>query len=177
MKHKLNKTFYKRNEPEKVKDDLIGHNQPPGSGVPEYDSKIADDYFDKMPVGAIMKKRIKETGKFTGKELKDGLVFPTLTGPQKEKLARMLLDGKDYLQYRDLRVACRMTIPLVDITMIASASRIFMELGRTLREIKRDTTKSKFERVIKAQEAIVSANGTIKFDHGLYEMLGVHSLR
>ena len=166
MKPYVNK--YKTNDPVKDPNDLRGHNQPPGAGVPEYDSKIADDYFDKMPVGAIMKKRIKETGKFTGKELKDGLVFPTLTGPQKEKLARMLLDGKDYLQYRDLRVAC---------TMIASASRIFMELGRTLREIKRDTTKSKFERVIKAQEAIVSANGTIKFDHGLYEMLGVHSLR
>ena len=120
MKPYVNK--YKTNDPVKDPNDLRGHNQPPGAGVPEYDSKIADDYFD-------------------------------------------------------LRVACRMTIPMVDITMIASASRIFMELGRTLREIKRDTTKSKFERVIKAQEAIVSANGTIKFDHGLYEMLGVHSLR
>jgi len=175
MKPYVNK--YKTNEPEKDPNDLRGHNQPPGAMVPEYDGKIADDYFKDMPIGAMMKKRIKETGKFTGKELKDGLVFPTLTGPQKEKLARMLLDGKDYLQYRDIRVACRMTIPMVDITMIASASRIFMELGRELREIKRDTTKSKFERVIKAQEAIVTANGTIKFKHGLFEMLGVHSLR
>ena len=166
MKNKLNKTFYKRNEPKKVKDDLIGHNQPPGANVPKYDSKIADDYFDNMPIGKTMRKRIKETGEFSGTELRHGAVFPTLTGPQKEKLARMLLDGQEYLRYKDIRVACRITIPLMDVRMIKSASKHLRELAKELSAISKDTNKSKFERVLMAQNAVVETNGNIKWKHG-----------
>jgi hypothetical protein len=169
--------YFKKKEPGKVKDDLIGHNQPPGANVPEYDSKIADDYFDNMPIGAIMKKRIKETGEFSGTELRHGAVFPTLTGPQKEKLARMLLDGQEYLRYKDIRVACRITIPLMDVRMIKSASKHLRDLAKELSAISKDTNKSKFERVLMAQNAVVETNGNIKWKHGLFEMLGVHSLR
>jgi|TARA_R110000787_G_scaffold277267_2_gene386532 hypothetical protein len=173
MKH--NK--YNKKDPVKVKDDLIGHNQPPGHQVPDYDLKSGDKYFDDMPVGTTMKKRIKDTGQFTGKELKDGHVFPTLTGPQKEKIARLLLDGKEYLRYKDINVAVRMTIPLVDIKMIKSTSVHLRALSKVLNDIAKDTEKSKFERVLNAQQAIVSTNGSIKWKHGLFEMLGVHSLR
>jgi len=169
--------YFKKKEPGKVKDDLIGHNQPPGANVPEYDSKITDDYFDNMPIGAIMKKRIKETGEFSGTELRHGAVFPTLTGPQKEKLARMLLDGQEYLRYKDIRVACRITIPLMDVRMIKSASKHLRDLAKELSAISKDTNKSKFERVLMAQNAVVETNGNIKWKHGLFEMLGVHSLR
>lgn len=170
--------YFKNNEPVKTKpDDLIGHNQPPGANVPDYDTKSADDYFDKMPIGKIMQKRINETGSFGGRQLREGHVFPTLTGPQKEKIARMLLNGKEYLTYKDLRVAVRMTIPMVDISMIKSASTHFRQLSRELGKISRDASKSKFERVLKAQEAIVTTNLSIKTTHGLFEMLGVHSLR
>tara|TARA_R110001592_G_scaffold105674_1_gene297239 strand:+ start:1019 stop:1534 length:516 start_codon:yes stop_codon:yes gene_type:complete len=169
--------YYKKKEPEKVKDDLIGHNQPPGAGIPDFDDKSADDYFNDMPVGAIMKKRIKETGEFGGTELRHGHVFPTLTGPQKEKIARMLLDGKEYLRYKDINVACRITIPLMDVRMIKSASKHLRELAKELSAISKDTDKSKFERVLKAQQAVVETNGNIKWKHGLFEMLGVHSLR
>ena len=173
MKHnKCNKK-----DPDPVKDDLIGHNQPPGHQVPDFDYKREDKYFDDMPVGAIMKKRIKETGEFTGKQLKDGHVFPTLTGPQKEKIARLLLDGKEYLRYKDINVAVRMTIPLVDIKMIKSTSVHLRALSKVLNSIAKDTEKSKFERVLKAQRAIVSTNGDIKWKHGLWEMLGINSLR
>ena len=178
MKHKTNKTFYKRKEPCETKpDNLIGHNQPPGSQIPDYDYKSADDYFDKLPIGKILAKRIKETGPFGGAELRDGHVFPTLTGPQKEKIARLLLNGKEYLTYKDIRVAVRMTIPMVDIQMIKSASTHLRQLSRELSKIHRDTSKSKFARVLDAQSAIVSTNLSITTTHGLFEMLGVHSLR
>tara|TARA_B100000768_G_scaffold75646_1_gene72292 strand:+ start:815 stop:1351 length:537 start_codon:yes stop_codon:yes gene_type:complete len=178
MKHKTNKTFYKRKEEVKTKsDDLIGHNQPPGADIPDFDYKQTDDYFDKMPIGKMLQKRIKETGEFGGMELRHGHVFPTLTGPQKEKIARMLLNGREYLTYKDIRVAVRMTIPIVDIKMIKSASTHLRQLSRELGKISRDASKSKFERVLKAQEAIVTTNLSIKTSHELIEMLGVHSLR
>jgi len=177
VKHKTNKTHFKRKEPEYCKDNMIGHNQPPGHQIPDFDSSSADDYFSKLPIGKILAKRIKETGPFSGAELRDGHVFPTLTGPQKEKIARLLLNGKEYLTYKDIRVAVRMTIPMVDIQMIKSASLHLRQLSRELRKISQDTSKSKFHRVLDAQEAIVSTNLSIKSTHGLFEMLGVHSLR
>ena len=173
MKYFKNKT---KNEAP-VKDSLIGHNQPPGHQIPNFDGKMADDYFNKLPIGKILAKRIKETGPFGGAELRDGHVFPTLTGPQKEKIARLLLNGKEYLTYKDIRVAVRMTIPMVDIQMIKSASTHLRQLSRELGKIHRDTSKSKFARVLDAQSAIVSTNLSIKTTHGLFEMLGVHSLR
>ena len=96
MKH--NK--YNKKDPVKVKDDLIGHNQPPGHQVPDY-----------------------------------------------------------------------------DIKMIKSTSVHLRALSKVLNDIAKDTEKSKFERVLNAQQAIVSTNGSIKWKHGLFEMLGVHSLR
>tara|TARA_X000001382_G_scaffold123623_1_gene107577 strand:+ start:95 stop:628 length:534 start_codon:yes stop_codon:yes gene_type:complete len=177
VKHKTNKTHFKRKEPEYCKDNMIGHNQPPGHQIPDFDSFSADDYFSKLPIGKILASRIKETGPFSGAELRDGHVFPTLTGPQKEKIARLLLNGKEYLTYKDIRVAVRMTIPMVDIQMIKSASLHLRQLSRELRKISQDTSKSKFHRVLDAQEAIVSTNLSIKSTHGLFEMLGVHSLR
>lgn len=172
MKYYKNKT-----KPTSTKDNLIGHNQPPGAMIPNLDDKSADDYFDKMPIGKIMQKRIKETGKFSGAELRDGHVFPTLTGPQKEKIARMILNGKEYLTYKDLRIAVRMTIPMVDIQMIKSTARHLRLLSSELRKISKDTSKSKFQRVVESQEAVVKTNLSIKTTHGLFEMLGVHSLR
>jgi len=171
----LVKYYKKKTKP--TKDSLIGHNQPPGAMMPPMGNKLADEYFDKLPVGNILKKRIKETGDFSGAELRDGHVFPTLTGPQKEKIARMLLNGKEYLTYKDIRVAVRMTIPMVDIQMIKSTARHLRLLSAELRKISKDASKSKFERVIKAQEAVVETNLSIKTTHGLFEMLGVHSLR
>lgn len=166
-----------KNKVKPVNESMIGHNQPPGAMIPPMSDKKADEYFEKLPIGKIMQKRINDTGSFGGAELRDGHVFPTLTGPQKEKIARMLLNGKEYLTYKDLRVAVRMTIPMVDIRMIKSTATHLRQLSMELRKIAKDTSKSKFERVIKAQEAVVKTNLSIKTTHGLFEMLGVHSLR
>ena len=61
--------------------------------------------------------------------------------------------------------------------MIKSTATHLRQLSRELGKISKDASKSKFERVIQAQEAIVNTNLSIKTTHGLFEMLGVHSLR
>ena len=106
-------------------------------------------------LGKIIKHRIKQAGgkkNFTGGNL-DSLL-PTLTGPQKEQVAKSILNHKNYLIYRGHKTACRLTIPLMDRKTMQIASQELASVAREIRSISRNSKLPMLERVIQAQNVL-----------------------
>ena len=127
--------------------------------------------------GKIIQSRIDKIGKrnINGHNLSDH--FPTLTGPQKEKVAKAVLNHEHYMHYKGARTAVRMTIPIISRKSIQSASQELKKLSRELQSIHRDTSKSVFQRCLDAQDAITRANFSIKSRSDFWYLYGIHGLR
>ena len=131
----------------------------------------------KEKFGKILETRIKKIGKrnINGHNIAD--LFPTLTGPQREKVARAVLNHEHYMHYKGAKTAVRLTIPIVDRKTIRNASQELKQLAKDLQTIQRDTSKSVFQRCLDAQDAITRANFSIKSRSYFMFLYGIHGLR
>ena len=131
----------------------------------------------KQKFGKILETRIKKIGKRNINGHNIGDLFPTLTGPQKEQVAKAVLNHEHYMHYKGAKTAVRMTIPIIDRKSIQSASQELKDLSRQLQTIQRDTSRSVFQRCVDAQEAITRTNFSIKSRSDFWFLYGVHGLR
>ena len=131
----------------------------------------------KEKFGKILEAKIKKIGKKNINGHNIGDLFPTLTGPQRAKVAKAVLNHENYMYYKGAKTAVRMTIPIVDRKTIQSASQELKQLSKELQLIQRDTSKSVFQRCIDAQEAITRTNFSIKSRSDFWFLYGVHGVR
>tara|TARA_X000001382_G_scaffold50356_1_gene34117 strand:- start:91 stop:489 length:399 start_codon:yes stop_codon:yes gene_type:complete len=131
----------------------------------------------KQKFGKILETRIKKIGKKNINGHNIGDLFPTLTGPQKEQVAKAVLNHEHYMHYKGAKTAVRMTIPIIDRKSIQSASQELKDLSRQLQTIQRDTSRSVFQRCVDAQEAITRTNFSIKSRSYFMSLYGIHGLR
>lgn len=131
----------------------------------------------KQKFGKILETRIKKIGKRNINGHNIGDLFPTLTGPQKEQVAKAVLNHEHYMHYKGAKTAVRMTIPIIDRKSIQSASQELKDLSRQLQTIQRDTSRSVFQRCVDAQEAITRTNFSIKSRSHFMSLYGIHGLR
>jgi|TARA_B100001093_G_C26053935_1_gene687561 hypothetical protein len=131
----------------------------------------------KQKFGKILETRIKKIGKRNINGHNIGDLFPTLTGPQKEQVAKAVLNHEHYMHYKGAKTAVRMTIPIIDRKSIQSASQELKDLSRQLQTIQRDTSRSVFQRCVDAQEAITRTNFSIKSRSYFMSLYGIHGLR
>ena len=131
----------------------------------------------KQKFGKILETRIKKIGKKNINGHNIGDLFPTLTGPQKEAVAKAVLNHEHYMHYKGAKTAVRMTIPIIDRKSIQSASQELKDLSRQLQTIQRDTSRSVFQRCVDAQGAITRTNFSIKSRSYFMSLYGIHGLR
>lgn len=122
-------------------------------------TKVKRSPFGKTIEGYLRDHK-KKHGKITGHDLKTS--FKGLNGPQRERIARHLLQADEYLKYRDINLACRITIPLYDLKTAKVAARELGKLSRNLRQLANDKTREKFHRVLGCQKEIMLTSNIIK---------------
>jgi hypothetical protein len=129
-------------------------------------------------LGKIIKHRIKQAGgkkNFTGGNLES--LLPTLTGPQKEQVAKSILNHENYLIYRGHKTACRLTIPLMDRKTMQIASQELASVAREIRSISRNSKLPMLERVLQAQNVLTMCGFKIKSRSNFDILYGIHGLR
>ena len=127
--------------------------------------------------GTKLNADLKRAGKFSGFALRDKTALPTLNGPQREKVAKAILNHEQYMNYRGCKLQCRVTIPVVSLSCIRMIKKELKLLVNDLTEIQQQRTKSSFQRVLEAQERITWTHFRIKGKSSVTDKFGVHGLK
>jgi len=105
-----------------------------------------------------------DLGNGYGDLLRNGYVKPTLNGPQREEFARQVLNDAEYLRYRGMRVASRITVPLTSTPHIKNAAVALRHLAKELDAIFRDSKRSDIDKVFFAQVAATGTGQRLKME-------------
>ena len=89
---------------------------------------------------------------------------PGYKAEQREKYARQVLNDAEYLRYRGMRVASRITVPLTSTPHIKNAAVAFRHLARELNTIFRDNKRSDIDKVFFAQMTCTGAGQRLKME-------------
>jgi len=87
-----------------------------------------------------------------------------LTGPQKEEIARKKLSSYQYLLYCGMRVACKPTWPIHNITTIRNAAKHARLLAKDLDRISKQIGLEDVQRVKLAQDRITLVGTYLKIE-------------
>tara|TARA_B100001094_G_C18139499_1_gene777018 strand:+ start:1135 stop:1515 length:381 start_codon:yes stop_codon:yes gene_type:complete len=100
----------------------------------------------------------------SGHALRLGYEKPNMNGPQREAFARQILNDAEYLRYRGMRVASRITVPLTSTPHIKNAAVAFRHLAKELDAIFRDGKRSDVDKVFFAQHVCTSVGQRLKME-------------
>ena len=122
-----------------------------------------------------MQRKILKAGKLTPDKVRYGL--DNVQGNMREKIAKTLLSNDQYIKYKGLNIACRMTVAVYDIRTIKLTAKYLKECSKELSRIAKQTQTDTFKRVVKAQQEIMRTNATLKAHTNVIESFGIHGLK
>ncbi len=79
-----------------------------------------------------------------------------------QNYVRQIINDAEYLRYRGMRVASRITVPLTSTPHIKNAAVAFRHLAKELNAIFRDSKRSDIDKVYFAQQLATSTGQRLK---------------
>jgi len=112
---------------------------------------------------------MQETDYQRGDSLRLGYEMPGLSGARREEWASRHLSDEEYIRYRGMRVASRITVPLTSLAHIKNAAMAFRHLARELDKLYRDAKRPDIDRVYWSQLACTGTGQRLKHEALLRE--------
>ena len=81
-----------------------------------------------------------------------------------QNYVRQIINDAEYLRYRGMRVASRITVPLTSTPHIKNAAVAFRHLAKELDAIFRDNKRSDIDKVFFAQQAATGTGQRLKME-------------